>query len=680
MGVKSLVCAALVLASALLPGDGGDILLITLDTTRADHLSCYGRPGGATPALDALARSGVRFDRAYTPVPVTLPSHAVLLTGLLPKDAGVRDNLSDRLGAGAPAVAERLRRAGYRTGAFVSAFVLDRRFGLARGFNAYDDRMTLDASGRDKPNERPADATAAAAVRYLEGLPPGGKIFLWVHFYDPHHPYLAHPDTPAGMDPYDGEVRFLDRGVGQVLKAWERRRSGLVVAVGDHGEMLGEHGEETHGVFLYEPAVRVPLLIRLDGNRRGAVEGTPVSTADVAATLLAFAGLPLEGIWGRSLLQAGTPSFTAPHPALFFESFLPANSFGWTAPFGILQDGWKYIHLPRPELYQVEDDPRENQERSSRERPRARDLLRALKRDYTVEYIPPAAAADPEALKRLQALGYRGGSVGGAERDPKDLVWVVAAMDRGERLEREEKGGEAEALYRKILDANPENYSVLVKLGTLLQRTGRLEEARKRFLAARDLNPAYVHAHYNLASMALAEGDPVAAEAGFRRVVELDPGHGDARLQLARLAIDAKRFGEAEAQLKAVEGIDPREPNLAFLHGLLAANRGDLGAAGQWFERALQRRPDYLDAAMNLAQARFAMGQTDAAVAAYRTALQLDPGRPETYLQLGAILLNAKDDAAAAAALFRSFLQRFPSHPEAPQVRGMLEELALAGY
>jgi len=670
------------LLPALLSGDGGrDILLITLDTTRADRLTCYGHTRETTPVLDALAGSGVRFARAYTPVPITLPSHAVLLTGFLPKDSGVRDNLSDRLPQTIPTVAGRMKAAGYSTAACVSAFVLDRRFGLDRGFDRYDDRMTLDAGGGEKPNERPADATAAAALALIRAAPKDRPLFLWVHFFDPHHPYRAHPDAPAGMDPYDGEVRFMDRGVGTVVRAWEEAgRSGLVVAVGDHGEMLGDHGEETHGVFLYEAAVRVPLLIRFRGGPGGVVERAPVSTADVAATLLAFAGAPSEGLWGRSLLEAGKPGFGAPHPALYFESFLPANSFGWTAPFGILKDGWKYIHLPRPELYDLEDDPAEARDRSGRDRRRARELLSLLKREYTTAYVPPGGPADPEALKRLQSLGYKGGSVGGAGRDPKDLVWVVAAMDRGERLEREGRGNEAEPLYRRILDANPENYTILVKMGTLLQGSGRRNEAKKHFASARDLNPAFTHAHFNLASMALEDGDIRGAEAGFRRVVALDPDHGDARLHLARLAIGAQRFAEAEAQLKAVEALDPEEPNLSFLRGLMAAGRGDMKSAASGFEEALRRRPDYGDAALNLAAARFALGEIDPAVRAYRRAIELDPGRPEAYLQLGAILLNFKDDAPGAAAQFRAFLGRFPEHPEASNAREMVEELTRAGY
>lgn len=675
----AIAAVLLVFLPALAAGAGEDILLITLDTTRADRLSCYGAPAGATPALDALARSGVRFDRAYTPVPVTLPSHAVLLTGLLPKDAGVRDNLG-RLSGKVPAVADRLKRAGYRTAAFVSAFVLDRQFGLGCGFEAYDDGMTLDAGGGEKPNERPADATAAEAIRFIEQLPVGqGKIFLWINFYDPHHPYLAHADTPAGMGAYEGEVRFMDRWVGEVLKAWENKRSGLVIGVGDHGEMLGEHGEETHGVFLYESAVRVPLLMRLDGGPKGVVERAPVSTADVAATILSFAGASLDGLYGRSLLNAGASGFKPPHPALFFESFLPANSFGWTAPFAILKDGWKYIHLPRPELYRLEDDPTESKDRSGSDRATARDLLARLKRDYTTAYVPPEAA-DPEALKRLQSLGYKGGSVGGAARDPKDLVWVVPAMDRGERLEREGRGGEAEPIYRKILTANPENYTVMVKLGTLLQRTGRLEEARKQFLAARDLNPLFVHAHYNLASIALEEGDLNAAEQGFQRVAALDPRHMDARLQLARLAINAKRFDDARTHLGMVESLDPAEPNLFFLRGLLEAGRGNLPGAAVWFEKTLIRKPDYADAALNLAAARFALGEVDPAIRAYHRAIELDPGRSEAYLQLGAILLNAKDDTAGAARVFRAYLERFPGHPEAANVRELVEELAGTGY
>jgi arylsulfatase A-like enzyme/Tfp pilus assembly protein PilF len=677
-GVKPPVWIVVLFAASLLPAAGRDILLITLDTVRADRLGCYGCGRATSPTLDALAREGVRFERAYTPVPITLPSHTVLLTGLLPRDAGVRDNLTDRLGEKVPAVAERLLAAGYHTAACVSAFVLDRRFGLARGFAVYDDTMTLDASGGDRPNERPAPATVDAAAAILRTAPADRPLFLWVHFYDPHHPYLPHAGTPPGLEPYDGEIRAMDRGVDRLLQAWRRSRTGLVIAVGDHGEMLGEHGEETHGVFLYESAVRVPLLMRADGAARGAVERAPVSTADVAATVLAFAGVAPDELWGRPLLAAGTPAFKAPHPALFFESFLPANSFGWTPPFGVLRDGWKYIHLPRPELFRPFEDPGEKRDRSGSDRSRARELLALLQQEYTTAYTPPAPPGG-EALKRLESLGYRGGSVGGAARDPKDLIWIVAAMDRGERLERENREAEAEPLYRKILEANPENYTVLIKLGTLLQRGGRVEEARRYFRAARDLNPAFAHAHFNLASLDLAQGDVSAAEVGFRRAAELDPDGAEARLQLARLLINARRFPEADAVLNEVQRLAPEDPNLPFLWGLGAAGRGDMREAAGRFEEALRRKPDYADAAANLAMARFSLGEADACIRAYRLALRLDPERPESYLQLAAVLLHAREDAAGAAELFREFLGRFPGHPEAAPVRSMLDDLERPG-
>jgi arylsulfatase A-like enzyme/Tfp pilus assembly protein PilF len=663
-----IAACGLLLLPALLAAQQ-DILLITLDTTRADHLSCYGYARETTPAIDKFAQGAVRFTRAYTPVPITLPSHATILTGLWPKDHGVRDNMTDRLKPAVPVLAEMLKKNGYQTAAFVSSFVLDHEFGLDRGFGVYDDQMTFTVKETSEKNERPAGDTEKRVLGYLAGLPTGGKTFLWVHYYDPHHPYLSHPDTPAGMGDYDGEIFHMDRSVGRILDAWGKTRSGLVILVGDHGESLGEHGENYHGVFLYEPDVRVPLLIRGPGMTAGT-DDRLASTADAAATILDFAKIPAPPLDGRSLLGDSVG-----HDHLFFESFLPANSFGWSPPFGILKGSEKYIHLPKPELYDIAADLGEMKNLVNSRRVQARGLSGQLKQEYGTEYSPPETAPDAETARKLDALGYRGGSVAHSDRDPKDLIWVVAGMDKGEALEEKGAFGEAEPIFLKILKENPENYPVLIKLASMYKKQNRRDESRTRLNQALSVSPRYAHAHYNLGAMDYEDGRFKEAAKEFETVLLVAPENTDAMFYLFRIALAQKAYDAARGWLVRAAKADPSSDNLYFNRGLLAADLNDMKTAADEFSRCLKIKPDYTDALVNLAQAHFKMGRADESIAEYRSALQQNPDQPQVYLTLGAILLNAREDVQGALECFQTFLKRYPTHAEAERVRDIVQGL-----
>src|SRR5947209_15029841 len=346
-----------------------NLLLVTLDTTRADRLGCYGYGAARTPALDRLAAEGVRAADAVTAAPITLPSHATILTGLYPPAHGVRDNGTYALGDDAVTLAERLHAAGYRTQAIVSALVLNRRYNLGQGFDGYDD----DLWSEDQPKlflirSRPGPKTAARAVRWLEGWSeetPRRPFFLWMHLFDAHQPYTA----PAAerlrfATPYDAEIAVLDRAVGEVVD--ELRHQGilddtLVVVTADHGESLGEHGEKTHALFIYDATVRVPLLLRYP--RRlpaGTVYAGPVRTVDIAPTVLAALGLPGGGeMQGRDLLPAFRGDEPPPDLAQYSESLLAQVGFGMSPLFGLRHGGYKWIRAPKPEVYDLGRDPRE---------------------------------------------------------------------------------------------------------------------------------------------------------------------------------------------------------------------------------------------------------------------------------------------------------------------------------
>src|SRR5258708_4039235 len=359
-----------------------NILLITLDTTRADHIGAYGDARARTSRLDRLAAAGVLFERAVSAAPITLPAHASLLTGRYPFAHGVRDNgnfsLTDRMAT----LATALHDSGYRTGAFVSAFVLDRRFGLARGFDRYDDTLER-ANTRDAEVERRGDRTAAAAAEWIASA-SGQPFFAWVHLYDPHDPYdPPEPFRSAFADrPYDGEIAFDDEVIGRLLDrldALDVRHSTIVAVVGDHGESLGEHEEATHSPFVDEATLRVPLIIAFRGRLPSGRRVAPlVRTVDVAPTLLALAGRPpLAGIDGETLALLIEGRSSGERPA-YSESYFPWFSMHW-APLRSVQDGrWKYIDAPEPELYDLTNDARERTNLAAREPARAAALRRGL--------------------------------------------------------------------------------------------------------------------------------------------------------------------------------------------------------------------------------------------------------------------------------------------------------------
>ncbi|HET9316578.1 MAG TPA: sulfatase, partial [Vicinamibacteria bacterium] len=340
------------------------VVLLTLDTTRADRLGCYGHPGGASPNLDALARRGVLFRQAYAHVPLTCPSHASLLTGRLPTGHGVRDNGGYVLAPGLPTLAERFAAAGHRTGAFVSAFVLDRRFGLARGFATYHDAVPAgSAADQGDPSHRAvrAEETIDRALRWLE-QDPGRPFFLWVHLFDPHHPYEA-PEpyrSRFGADPYLGEIAYTDAQVGRLLEAAGRRRA-LVAVMGDHGEGLGDHEEITHGYFVYSNTQRVPLLLALPGvlPEGASVDGV-VRGVDLAPTLLDLAGLPglpePDGVSLRAHVAGRRGDDAGP---AYVESYHPRFWWGAQEVLGVRSGRWLFVEAPRPELYDVAADPAE---------------------------------------------------------------------------------------------------------------------------------------------------------------------------------------------------------------------------------------------------------------------------------------------------------------------------------
>jgi choline-sulfatase len=538
------------------------VLLVTIDTLRADRLGAYGDARARTPAMDRLARAGVVFEAAYAPAPITLPSHTTLMTGLIPPRHGVRGNGSFALGPGPRTLAEALKARGLRTAAFVGAFPLARRFGLARGFDHYDDALERAAGLHFEFPERRGDRVVAAARAWLSHQP--GPVFVWVHLYDPHAPY----DPPVAFretDPYRGEIAFADSAVADLLLAWDARTGpSLVVLTADHGEAFGEHGEESHSLFVYDTTLHVPLILRGVGVPAGRRIGSAVGLVDVAATvadLAAATGLPgrsLRGEWSKSPL---------PRPALYAESLAPQLEFGWSDLRAWRDGRYKLIRAPRPELYDLARDPGETTNLFSREPERARQMAEAMDAVLARESRTPVKL-DPEAAERLRSLGYVQGPGGrGSGADPKDRTEVarriaqavgpfkgpgdvvsayrpIAVLDPdnplvnfrlADALLRSGRALEAIPLFEKVVEGGSRSADPFVGLATAYAQGGRLDAAKDVLERALAVDPQNGQVHYNLGEIARSRGDRTAARRQYEAALADPATHDRARARLGEL-------------------------------------------------------------------------------------------------------------------------------------------------
>lgn len=603
-----------------------DTLLITLDTTRADRLGSYGGSVD-TPHLDGIARRGVRFTQAYAHVPLTCPSHASMMTGLIPPRHGVHDNGGFVLGDGIPTLAERFVEAGYRTGAFVSAFVLDRRFGLARGFASYEDDVL--GGGRDnfEASVR-GEVTAGRAAEWIRKA-DDRPLFAWVHLYDPHTPY--DPPEPfksryAGR-PYEGEVAYMDAQVGVVLQALgERGRPALVVAVADHGESLGEHGEASHSYFIYGSTQRVPFLVSLpEGLPGGRTVDALVRLVDVAPTILDVAGLSApDGIDGRSLLRlmVGREA-DEPGPA-YQESYHPRIWWGAEPLLGLRSGPWFYVKAPTPELYRVDRDPGETRNLAATETLQMSRMAARLEA-MAGSHDPLAARTelDPGTEERLRALGYAGPAP--APRSDRPLAdaktnrALLAGVARASELSNVGKKDEALAVMRETLKVNPRSEAVRAWTAWLLLELGRHEEAFQ----------------------------------GFAELALEDPRNESYPLRTAQALIGQKRVDDALAELQSAVVRFPTSPRLHEELGAVLDHRGDLEAARVALERAVSLAPRQVPPHLRLAVVLGKMRRLRESGAELRTVIELSPrsgeaGQAGELLALLAPSLTAQGDLGEA--------------------------------
>lgn len=597
-----------------------DLVLITVDTLRPDALGWVAGKN-STPAIDALAAEGFRFPGAVSPAPLTLPSHTSILSGLSPRRHGVRDN-GQSLAGGLPLLPESLKNAGYRTGAFVSGYPLRRMFGLDRGFDTYQDELATRPDGRWQ--DRPAAETTALALEWLRGVKkkdPSQPFFLWLHYYDPHAPYEPPEQLrrPGPRGDYDGEVAAVDAAVATLRHGLDEAFAGrprLLALTADHGESLGEHGEATHGFFIYDSTALVPLLFHGPGVIAPGESAAPARLVDLAPTLLALLGLPaLPETDGISLAGFfdGSASPPVPPPALI-ESLQAFYGYGWAPLQAWRAEDAKWIEAPKPELYDLRADPGEAANLAADDSP-ARERSDRLRRELAAELRkPPLAeaggAADPEALAALRSLGYAGGGAGSAKvpegpaaiaalADPKDKARAKVLLDLAESSLETGDALEAMALFDLVLAGEPGNRYALLRSGQTLIRLGRLGEAvaqLERLLAA---DPGHHEARFELAD-ALGRGGRVDdAIAQWMELLEGQPRRAVAWGNLGALLMKRGELDRAEQALAKASELDGASQvlrlNLAealYAQAVAAKSRGDERLALEKLDGALQRVPE----------------------------------------------------------------------------------------
>jgi len=687
---------------------GLSVILVTIDTLRADHVGAYGGGRAATPHLDELARQGALFERCIAQTPLTLPSHATILSGTYPLHHQVRDNGASLVPEELTLLSELLQEKGYATGAFVGAYVLDSKWGLDQGFDTYSD--DFDRSRYQRlllQNEKKAEEVASQARSWI-GSMRDRRFFAWIHLYDPHTPYQPpspfdrHPDSP-----YRGEVEYVDHVLGELfdfLRETGIADRSLLVATSDHGEGLGEHGEDEHGFFVYESTLWVPLMVRAPIAFPVKRVGGLVELVDLAPTILDALGIPAPSeIQGRSLLPLLLGERREGSDRAYAETFYPRLHYGWSDLRAFYREDWKYVDAPRPEMYRLSEDAAEStnlaadrgweKERSALERAARRFIASGSEKALS----PATASLGPEDITKLRSLGYATTRVdtedGARLPDPKDKLAVYRALLAGQDDLGAGRFDQAIAAARAALRTEPDLVEAHVLLGNALQRKGELREAVGTFSRILALKPDASFTMVDLLSALINLGELERASEEARRFLARFPQDpilleelGVARLFLRdydgalaafekAIAVEAssftltkagevlaiqKQFDRAETYLKRALTMNPRPKEAHYVLAQIAEARGNPAGAKEHYQRELEIDPSNFKGAYNLAVLYKKEGDADSAIHYYRKALEANPRFNLPSFMIAGLLLERGGDPTEAVQLCEQGIAAMP--------------------
>lgn len=662
-----------------------NIVLMTLDTTRADHLGCYGWPYARTPNLDALAARGVRFARCETAAPITLPSHATIMTGLLPPRHGVRDNGTFSLSKSVPTLATVLAGNGYDTAGVVAAIILAQHFGLNNGCRIYDDDLGEGYGAGTIVEERDAEHATDAALKALASL--RSPFFLWVHYFDPHAEYRPpsrFADSMKGPHRlYDGEIAFVDEQVGRLLATLPANT--VVLAVGDHGEMLGEHGELYHGLLLYHGARHVPMILAGPGIPGGRVVSELVRTVDIMPTLLAEAAVtPPPGLDGESVLPLVEGKVQAPRTS-YCESFLPFFTYRWYPLRSLSDTRWFYLLAPKPSLYDLREDPAEAKdvavsfgEVADRWRRRLERMLTTIGESASARYEAQEPLSD-ELRRQLRSLGYLGGAATGSVTqdlpDPRTMTEVDAELQAAASQVQHGRCDRALEKLSAIARRDPNNFVALCFGGTCLLQQGETERALDWYRKAAAINPDSPVPLADIGGCLLKLGRKAEAEDAYRRALKLDLTVQGAAANLARLLHERGAPKEARAVLDAsIEAGAHSAENYAE-RGVISAKQGRVDAAYADFREAARRDPANPVPLENAARAAYQLGRFRESALYYEQLLRAAPSRADIWKTMGAVYMYKLNAPADALRCFRRAIALEVDPGERSNLADLIHEL-----
>jgi tetratricopeptide (TPR) repeat protein len=661
------------------------VILISIDTLRSDHLPAYGYTGVATPNIDALRADSILYERAYSHVPLTLPSHTSILTGMLPGDHGVRDNVGYRLASNVPTLQELLKKNGYATGAAVSAFVLRHETGISRGFDFFDDDVQpMEGQTMIGRVQRDGHETFVAGQKWLDAH-TDQPFFFFMHLYDPHTPYTP-PEPYFSRYPnhYDGEIAYSDSVVGDLIADLKRHGvydKALIVLLSDHGEGLNEHGEEEHGLFLYREALQVPLMVKLPKSRKaGSTVKTPVELVDVFPTILdrTATAKPATGRRpGESLLDFlnGGPS-----RQIYAETYYPKFHFGWSDLHSLIDGNDHFIRAPKPELYDLATDPGEKNNTLEANR-RAYVKMRAAVETYVQQASAPVNI-DPEEAAKLAALGYVGSTVstkeGEALRDPKDMLSAFHDIRVAYTEYRDGDEEKALTLTNQLLQNNAQITDLWDLKSKILWKMGRQQDSLQAAKDGLRQVPGAVSLLFDAANLAFTLGDLETAKQHAEIAVAIEPG--EAHQILARIALKRGQVEEAEKEAKAAVATQHDPVAMLMMLATIEKTRGNLASSLAYIDQAADRvshkKPPTMEGLhLSRGDVLARLGRTEEAEREFHAEIAAFPKASEAYASLIMLLATERRLDEATKLVFEAV----KSIPEPHTYAVIAETLAAIG-
>ena len=620
------------------------IILISIDTCRADYLGCYGYPYQTTPNIDLLAEESILFSNVISPIPITLPAHSSMLTGAIPPYHGVRNNVFFKLDEDNLTLPEILKREGFTNAAFVGSFVLDSQFGLRQGFDVYNDRFQQIHS-TVSGNERRGEETTGFAIEWLKKN-KDEKFFLFLHYYDPHDDYRP-PEPFASRfanNLYAGEIAYTDYCIGQFLNKLKNLKiyeSAFIIIAGDHGEMLGEHGEDTHTFFVYQPAIKVPLIFKLPGKTTSKRIDTTVGLVDIVPTICSFLNVPKPlHIQGQDLSPCFYKrDFSIDERFIYSESLVP-TSFNASSLRAVTTDNWKYIQAPRPELYDLVNDPNENNNLFENY-PKQADILKEKLRQILLQVayaqrdkIENRMDLDEQTLEKLESLGYVGGVIvdedfefDQSRNDPKDMVVVYNGNQKIRELIFQKKFVQASEMCERLLLQWPDSMELHISMTKIAMNQKDFNKARYHCSKTLQIDPGQHSAYDRLGSILTELGELDEAITNFQKALQIAPDTGKYYYHLAQVFVLQGKFEEALEYFYRARDLTPHDPGVYGNLGIVFIQLGNLNEAINCFKKTLQLKPDLVQAHYSLAELYIQQKRYTEAIQHYKKLLEFDPNQ-----------------------------------------------------